>query len=949
MASRRMTREQFDALAQTKAKPYHFDQSNPIDVALHQLRVQSRPVPRTQYNDEEGDFCGDGKFGSSNWREELRDDYSLPTYRSGSQVAEEDDYYDKSSPLQASRTRDYIQPPSREREYGHSSSAERDYTGLSSRNRNYGLLASHEQDYSHGVLAREPSKRQNASYSSAELLGDFRGSLGALEEAAHGSDYDLDYGIERGLGLSLPIGRGRGTQRKRGMAPRAELGIPAQKWGTKNVALMDNPLAESLKRPLQQTVLSQRPRLFLTPLEKEFRLKPVDPTDIFSTFGIEIIKWAGFDDVRQDSEYSELFRMLFTVETETCAKMLASFKCSLKSEHQRFCLSSVKTLHHLALRAPKVDSQFLSLLLEKKVMVEKNDFFEVIGPFDRYVMRLQNYLLKSATPLLMACNSYELSMKTSSVSKPAQISVALETTVSLCRKALALLGMTFALATAFRQEKILEALSIQEAAPPATSFPNFDTSALFGKEYIEHLKGWLEKSGCQMRLKLPATDVPQESAGNVSETKPKIKIPQRADQKVITTIEKLVDNMVSGLLSEKEKTELGDNPDYWFLQEEESLEHKYYKLKLSEAEQLAAKANSQKEEEEKEKEKVAAAKMREEDALRRVLCAKKIASLKKKLFRGRRSGILQRAARARRARRANVGTQTLLSDKMLKLDPQEAQGPAEEPPSDAAGSSESTASEAPLDPEDTALAGQFPDVDPKTMLTARKLAMFVAEVGPEIEQFSIENSADNPDLWFLQDPESSAFKYYRLKVQQLCSVPSEETEESEGEEPGKAEEEGPATEEEGLATEPEPPTAVPAKGPPFGRKRVSSKTLKVGLIPASKRVCLIDEPKVHDPVRIAYDRPHSYQPNRNKKSAPRDLEFRHKRLNQKNVGFQMLQKMGWKEGLGLGAEGRGITEPIKVGSTSAGQGLGIGDKKEDTFSTFRQRMIKMYYMKRAGK
>lgn len=37
----------------------------------------------------------------------------------------------------------------------------------------------------------------------------------------------------------------------------------------------------------------------------------------------------------------------------------------------------------------------------------------------------------------------------------------------------------------------------------------------------------------------------------------------------------------------------------------------------------------------------------------------------------------------------------------------------------------------------------------KTMETAEKLARFVAQVGPEIEQFSIENSTDNPDLWYV--------------------------------------------------------------------------------------------------------------------------------------------------------------------------------------------------------
>lgn len=35
------------------------------------------------------------------------------------------------------------------------------------------------------------------------------------------------------------------------------------------------------------------------------------------------------------------------------------------------------------------------------------------------------------------------------------------------------------------------------------------------------------------------------------------------------------------------------------------------------------------------------------------------------------------------------------------------------------------------------------------METAEKLARFVAQVGPEIEQFSIENSTDNPDLWYV--------------------------------------------------------------------------------------------------------------------------------------------------------------------------------------------------------
>lgn len=45
---------------------------------------------------------------------------------------------------------------------------------------------------------------------------------------------------------------------------------------------------------------------------------------------------------------------------------------------------------------------------------------------------------------------------------------------------------------------------------------------------------------------------------------------------------------------------------------------------------------------------------------------------------------------------------------------------------------------------------------------------------------------------------------------------------------------------------------------------------------------------------------------------PKDLEFSHKKLTNRNVGFQMLQKMGWQEGHGLGSRGKGIREPVKV-------------------------------------
>lgn len=43
---------------------------------------------------------------------------------------------------------------------------------------------------------------------------------------------------------------------------------------------------------------------------------------------------------------------------------------------------------------------------------------------------------------------------------------------------------------------------------------------------------------------------------------------------------------------------------------------------------------------------------------------------------------------------------------------------------------------------------------------------------------------------------------------------------------------------------------------------------------------------------------------------PKDFDFAQQKLTDKNLGFQMLQKMGWKEGHGLGSCGKGIREPV---------------------------------------
>lgn len=42
-----------------------------------------------------------------------------------------------------------------------------------------------------------------------------------------------------------------------------------------------------------------------------------------------------------------------------------------------------------------------------------------------------------------------------------------------------------------------------------------------------------------------------------------------------------------------------------------------------------------------------------------------------------------------------------------------------------------------------------------------------------------------------------------------------------------------------------------------------------------------------------------------------------------NMGSRMLQSMGWNPGMGLGPEGRGITEPIRAMQRPKGTGLGF--------------------------
>nr|XP_054756111.1 SURP and G-patch domain-containing protein 1-like [Lytechinus pictus] len=79
-------------------------------------------------------------------------------------------------------------------------------------------------------------------------------------------------------------------------------------------------------------------------------------------------------------------------------------------------------------------------------------------------------------------------------------------------------------------------------------------------------------------------------------------------------------------------------------------------------------------------------------------------------------------------------------------------------------------------------------------------------------------------------------------------------------------------------------------------------------------------------------------------------EYKEFKIQADNIGFQMLQKMGWSEGEGLGNEKQGITAPVRRGDRVV-DGVGFGverpeklnrDDASDEYTAFRKRMMLAY-------
>ncbi|XP_069072461.1 SURP and G-patch domain-containing protein 2-like [Pleurodeles waltl] len=503
--------------------------------------------------------------------------------------------------------------------------------------------------------------------------------------------------------------------------------------------------------------------------------------DAVSRFGFEAIRWSGFHTLVGN-------RVLIGKQAQSrlkkdlCAKVIASFKCPLKPEHRAHCYAHVGQYKHPTLQKPDLDDAFYELLVDKGAVAEKLGFSEVINPLDKHLLSLQLSILKCAQPMLLACSEYELHEFPRSFTR-AKLFRELEKTISLCRKTLVLLGMSYTSTSAFRQNKILEAVGLRDVAPRPSDFPNLEDSLLFGNEYMAKLKEWLEKSKhpVEVTYGLLSQEEKQKQALEAKITAKKG--PRVADPVALSMIDYLLEYTMKNC--RLKGTQKG-KPQFWFMFDESTYEYKYYRLKLLEMQKLKQAT--------KDSEVQANAYQRSpedlaNESVRAMLLARKIAAAKKRFrnvipVRKKKKVILTKGTQTDPeitfAQNPLPKTTSVVTEVELPQRVTSQQTPSSE--SQAISNLPCTSKSPERTENPKSLASEIivesklltplraSELDAETKETADNLARFLVEMGPELDGFSLDNMAANPEFWFLKQKQSPAYQYFCKRLTEFRKV-----------------------------------------------------------------------------------------------------------------------------------------------------------------------------------
>ncbi|XP_072924618.1 SURP and G-patch domain-containing protein 2-like isoform X1 [Hemitrygon akajei] len=621
----------------------------------------------------------------------------------------------------------------------------------------------------------------------------------------------------------------------------------------------------------------------------------------------QIIKWAGFQSVDHS------VKKKFDSNTDTYSKVVLAFRCLMSQQHQDICQSS--SAAHLGLTCPVIDNSFVSLLRRKNIITCRKALDDLVQHEDPLLQEIQNRLLECVGPLFVATNNHELSSKVQSSQSANELASVLEQVITACRQTMVFVGQTFAFVSQERRKNLLNKTGLALVAPSYEYFTNLENNELFGNKYTNELKSRVEHVYLTpVHNQVSSSNkfmVKEEQSSNDAAIKPS-KISHLSDAKsgTQTDVGSLAPDDNSRCKTDKDSASTDGNgksaaEDAASADEEGVCPPDDPQVKNI-IDKLAMFVANKGEAAEK-----AVMQYKKEDPNYRFLH-----DTESNGFKYYKQKLAQFSTE--KVSESNQGESecktSLEGMNELEANPEDSQPKilmqAE------------TASSCPSEEKDDSLS------DAKTKSTAEKLAKFVAECGPELEEIAIENNRDNPMFWFLYDENSSYFKYYKEKVKEYSAIEKSES-----------------------STDP----AIEAGSSGHSALRTKKRkglTLKVGMLPPKKVRPRAAPSPVRELKRIGYDKP-TYKPK--KKPKTEDINYTKNKLATDNLGYQMLQKMGWKDGEGLGSDKQGIRDPVNRGVTSSDRsGLGVGgpaegDDGDNEFATFRKRMMMAFRTKLLSK